>query len=186
MLNLRSRLLSRRQPFAFIALACAGLLSFGYYLQFYANQEPCGLCIFQRLAYITITVIALIAAFQGARLAGAAAYHSLITVVALIGATMAGRQTWLQHLPEDRIPECGPGLDFMLDTFPLGETIRKVFRGSGECAKVDWTFLGLSIAEWSLLCFIGLALSSVAMLVLRASQRSVRVRSRRAKRRRTA
>jgi len=182
MLNLRSRLLSRRQPFVLIALTCASLLSFGYYLQFYANQEPCPLCIFQRLAYITIVVIALIAAGHGARLAGAAAYYSLITLIALIGATIAGRQTWLQHLPEDRVPECGPGLDFMLDTFPIGEAIRKVFQGSGECARVDWTFLGLSIAEWSLLCFVALALSSVAMLVLRASQRSVRVRYRKQRR----
>ncbi len=182
MLFLRSRIFSRRQPFAIIALLCIGLLSFGYFLQFYAAQEPCPLCIFQRLAYMGITLVALIAAAHGARLTGATVYYTLIALIALLGSMIAGRQTWLQHLPEDLIPECGPGLDFMLETFPLGETIRKVFQGSGECAKVDWMFLGLSIAEWSLLCFFGIAVSSIALLLLRAAQRPVRMRHRKHRR----
>ncbi|MGH8596108.1 MAG: disulfide bond formation protein B, partial [Gammaproteobacteria bacterium] len=168
--------LSRRAPFAFIALACIGLLSFAYLLQVYADQAPCPLCIFQRLAYFAIAIVALLAAAHGARLSGAAAYYSLITIVALIGASIAGRQSWLQHLPEDLVPECGPGLDFMLDTYPLGDTIRKVFEGSGECAKVDWTFLSFSIAEWSLLSFLLLAICSTGLLIVRARHRPLRRR----------
>ncbi|MSR14679.1 MAG: disulfide bond formation protein B [Gammaproteobacteria bacterium] len=175
---LGSLLISRRRPFALFAMVCIGLLTFGYYLQAYAGQEPCPLCVFQRVAYITIVAIALGATLHGPRLVGASVYCSLIAITALIGAAIAGRQTWLQHLPEDLVPECGPGLDFMMDAFPLGETVRKVFQGSGECAKVDWTLLGLSIAEWSLLWFLAIAASSVALMFVRASQRSTRVRYR--------
>jgi protein dithiol:quinone oxidoreductase len=185
MFDLSSRLLSRREPFALIALVCGGLLAFGYYLQFYAELEPCPLCVFQRLAYMGIIMIGLIAAAHGPRLSGAAAYYSIIALIALIGATIAARQTWLQHLPEDRVPECGPGLDFMLEAFPLGETVRKVFQGSGECAKVDWTFLSFSIAEWSLLWFLAIAIGSACLLILRAKRQPIRTRYRVRKRKAT-
>jgi protein dithiol:quinone oxidoreductase len=176
-----SFLTSRRRPFAFIALVCIGLLGFGYYLQVYAGLEPCPLCIFQRVAYMAIIVVALAAAAHAPRLAGATMYGSLIALIAIIGAVLAGRQTWLQHLPEDQVPECGPGLDFMLDTFPLAETLRKVLEGSGECAKVDWTLLGLSIAEWSLLWFVAIIVCSVSLLVMRAKQHPTRVRYKRSR-----
>ena len=80
----------------------------------------------------------------------------LITIPGLLGIAVAGRHVWLQNLPEDQVPECGPGLDYMLEAFPLSETLSMVFTGSGECAEVQWTFLGLSIPGWTLLVFIGL------------------------------
>jgi disulfide bond formation protein DsbB len=91
----------------------------------------------------------------------------LLALTAGVGAAIAGRQVWLQHLPADRIPECGPGLDFLLETSPLTETIKTVLRGSGDCAKVDWTFLGLSIAEWSLINFLALMALALVCLFLR-------------------
>ncbi len=169
-------IVSRRTPFLGIALACIVLLTSAYFLQFHSGLEPCPLCIFQRVFYFLIGATALIAAFHGARLAGATAYCAVIAILSVIGAIIAGRQVWLQHLPKDLVPECGPGLDFMLDMYPLGETIRKVLRGSGDCAKVDWTLLGLSLAEWSVLCFIGLMLSALGIAFLRAKQRPVRRR----------
>ena len=63
---------------------------------------------------------------------------------------------WLQHLPPDKVPQCGPDLFFMMENFPLSRTLKTLFSGTGECAAVDWTFLGLSIAEWSLIWFAAL------------------------------
>jgi disulfide bond formation protein DsbB len=148
--------------FTCIALVCAALLGFGYYLEFVKHLDPCPMCIFQRLCYFTIVVAAALGALHGPRGPFATLYTALIVLAAGVGAGIAGRQTWLQHLPAERVPECGPGLEFMLEQYPLAEVIKKALRGSGECAAVDWTFLTLSIAEWSLLCFIGLIIASVA------------------------
>lgn len=151
-----------RSFYLILALVCSSLLGYGYYLQFVQGQEPCPLCIFQRLAYISVTIIAFAGLVHAPKKIGVRVYSSLITVIAVIGAGIAAYQVWLQHLPADQVPACGPGLDYMLETFSLTETLKLVFTGSGECAEVDWTFLSLSIAEWSLLCFIGLA--ALAML----------------------
>ena len=86
------------------------------------------------------------------------AYSIAASVVALGGAGVAARQVWLQHLPAAQVPACGPDLFYMMQNFPLGRTIEKLFTGSGQCAEVKWRFLGLSIAEWSLACFLALAL----------------------------
>jgi len=139
-----------------LCLGCAGLLGFGYYLQFYKGLEPCPLCIFQRIAYMAIVLISFGGLLHAPALTGTRIYSSLIALSALAGAGIAGRQVWLQHLPADKIPECGPGLEYMLEVFSFGETLRNVFTGSGECAEIAWSFLSLSIAEWSLICFLGL------------------------------
>ena len=137
-----------------IFIICTGLLGFGLYLEHSVGLEPCPLCVFQRIAYISMAIIALLAAIHGPGLMFAKVYSGLIAIAALIGGAIAGRQVWLQHLPPDKVPECGPGLEYMLDTFPLGEALKMILSGSGECAEVDWTFLGFSIAEWSLLWFV--------------------------------
>lgn len=134
-------------------LDSSALLGYGYYLQFVDGLDPCPLCIFQRFAYMGIIFFAFIATLHGPEKTAARVYDVFLVLCSVIGVAIAGRQVWLQHLPPDKVPECGPGLDYMLQVFSLGETLDKVFRGSGECAVVDWTFLSLSIAEWSLLCF---------------------------------
>jgi len=137
--------------------ACALLLGYAYFLQFYQGLEPCPLCIFQRLAMAALGFIFLVAAVHNPkRSAGARTYGILIALVAALGAGIAGRHVWLQNLPPEQVPACGPGLDYLLETFPLSETIALVLRGSGDCAEVDWTFLGLSIPAWTLLLFVGL------------------------------
>ena len=135
---------------------CAGLLAYAYYLQFYEYLDPCPLCIFQRIAVVALGGCFLVAGlYIGGRLA-ARVFALLIAVAAGAGAAIAGRHVWLQHLPPEQIPECGPGLEFMLRTLPLSETLSKVFTASGECAEISWQFLGLSMPAWVLLWFIAL------------------------------
>ena len=150
-----------RLGYALGLLACAGLLGFALYLQYYQNQEPCPLCILQRVAFIAMMALFLVAALHGPRRRGAIVYSTLLVITAGIGAAIAGRQVWLQHLPASKVPACGPGLEYMLEQFPLSQALSKIFAGSGECAEVTWRFLGLSIAEWSLAWFVVLALFAV-------------------------
>jgi disulfide bond formation protein DsbB len=146
--------MSARAAYALGFLACAGLLAFAYYLQYVENQEPCPLCILQRVAFIDMMVVFAVAAIHSPRRRGAILYSGLLFVMAAMGAAIAGRQVWLQHLPPDKVPACGPGLDYMLEQFPLSEALHKIFAGSGECAEAGWRFLGLTIAGWSLLWLV--------------------------------
>ncbi|HVF63909.1 MAG TPA: disulfide bond formation protein B, partial [Casimicrobiaceae bacterium] len=145
---------SFRTAFAVCALVVAALLAYAYYAQFVLELEPCPLCIFQRIAMIALFVVALAAAIHAPRGSGRRVYGALASLAALAGVAIAGRHVWLQHLPPDQVPACGPGLDYLLDTFPLSQTLRKVFTGSGECAEIDWRFAGLSMPEWTLIAFV--------------------------------
>ena len=148
-------LLSRRIGNLAGFLACAGMLAFGYFLQFVVGLEPCPLCILQRIMLLATGIVFLIAAIHHPlRRAGAAAYAGLIVLCAATGAAIAARHTWIQHLPEDQRPACGPSLDFMLSTFGPFKALGRILRGSGECGVVDWTFLSFSIPEWTLAAFL--------------------------------
>jgi len=161
---LRSRLL-----LAAPALACAALLGFGYYLQYFEGQDPCPLCLVQRGFYYGVAAACAIAALHLPGRVGNWIYCGTATVLALGGFGVAARQVWLQHLPPDQVPACGPDLFFMMENFPLSRILQKLFYGSGQCAEVNWRFLGLSIAEWSLACFAALALYAL-WLALRRRQ----------------
>ena len=154
---------------AFGALACALLLAFGYYLQYARGLEPCPLCLVQRGFFCAVMAVFAVAAWHAPRRIGAAGYAGLALLFALGGAATAARQVWLQHLPPVRVPQCGPDLFFMLENFPLSQTLKKLFMGSGECAAVDWTFLGLSIAEWSLVWFVLLSAYAIFLLCREAA-----------------
>lgn len=147
----------------FIAfLVCCGLLATAGYLQISQGLEPCPLCVIQRVIIIALAVLFLIGSVYAPRTLAARLYNFVIFLVSATGILFAGRQVWLQHLPAGQVPACGPGLDYMLDRFPLNETMRLVFHGSGECAEVHWRFLSLSIPEWTLVFFV---LFSVLALV---------------------
>ena len=150
----RRALPTPREAFLVVAAICAALLGYGYYLQYARGLEPCPLCLVQRGFFYAVGATALLGALHGPRRAGTIFYSSLMLVFAAGGAATAGRQVWLQHLPPEKVPACGPDLFFMLENFPLADTLQKLIKGTGECAVVDWTFLGLSIAGWALVCFV--------------------------------
>ena len=138
-------------------LACVGLLGYAYFAQFVLGYEPCPLCIFQRVGVIAVGIVFLLASIHGPQTAvGRRVYGSLVALTALGGASVSARHIYLQNLPADQVPACGPGLDYMLDVFPLTDTLRMVFTGSGECAEIDWTFLGMSMPVWTLAAFLAL------------------------------
>jgi len=148
-------LLSRRIGNLAGFLVCAGMLAFGYYLQFVVGLDPCPLCIIQRLLLFAAGVAFLIAAIHhpAGRL-GAGLYGGVIAVIAALGVAVAGRHVWLQHVPAELRPACGPALDHLLSAFGPIEGLRRVLRGSGECGEVDWTLLSFSIPEWTLAAFV--------------------------------
>ena len=143
---------------------CAALLGFAFYTQLREINplEPCPLCIFQRVAFAALGIVLLIGGLHAPRGAAARRGYGLLAVLASgIGAAIAGRHVWLQNLPPGQVPECGPALDWMLETTPLHDVVRKVLTGSGECADVDWSLLGLSMPAWSLVWFVVLGLWAV-------------------------
>lgn len=157
--------LSFRSVMALIAVACVALLAFGMYLQHVLGLEPCPMCIVQRYAMILIAIWASIAAAtakNGIQKTAAV----LLVFTALGGAFVAARQSWLQWYPPE-VASCGRDIYGMIETFPLQRVIPMIFRGSGDCSKVDWTFLGGSIANWSFLCFSAMALVALVLLLKR-------------------
>lgn len=135
---------------------CALLIGSALYMEHGMDMEPCPLCVFQRIAVLAAGLCFLIGLLLAGSRLGARITAVLAGLSALAGIGLAGRHVWLQHLPPDQVPQCGPGLEYLLDVFPWQEAIGKVLRGSGECAEVSWTFLTLSIPEWTLIAFCGL------------------------------
>ena len=151
---------------------CVALMGAALWLQHVDGLEPCPLCILQRGAVIALGVLMLAGAIHDPATLGRRVYGMMITIAATAGAAVAGRHVWLQSLPPGQAPECGPGLEYMLGAFPLTEVIEMVLRGSGECAEVQWTFLSLSIPQWTLLTFIGFAVFGLWLMATRAADRS--------------
>lgn len=137
-------------------LACLVAMGFALYLQHVVGLEPCPLCIMQRVAVFAAMGVLVIAILHNPRAIGQRVYALFGLFAALAGLGVAGRHVWLQHIPADQVPACGPGLDYMIDVFPMQDVLTMVLRGSGECAVVDWTFLGFSLAELTALVFVGL------------------------------
>ena len=138
------------------SVVCAALLGFGYYLQYVKGLDPCPLCLVQRGFFYAVTGTLVVAALHAPARWGKSIYGGVAALFAAGGLAAAARQVWLQHLPPERVPQCGPDLYFMLENFPLSRTLQTLIKGTGECAVVDWTFLGFSIAEWSLGWFAAL------------------------------
>jgi protein dithiol:quinone oxidoreductase len=136
------------------SLVCAAMMGFALFSQYVWLMEPCPLCVFQRMALIALGSVFLLAGLHAAGLIGRLLYALLVVAAAGAGVGVAGRHVWLQNLPKDQVPACGPGLDFMVDTFPLFEVLNMVLSGSGECAEVSWRFLGLTMPAWSLISFV--------------------------------
>ena len=137
------------------------MMAYALYAEHVLYLDPCPLCVFQRMATIGTGLVFLVAAIHDPRAWGRRVYAVLLGVTAASGIGVAGRHVWLQNLPADEVPGCGPGFDYIIDAFPLSEALSMIFTGSGECATVDWNFLGLSMPAWVLICFVVLAVYGV-------------------------
>jgi disulfide bond formation protein DsbB len=146
-----------------MALACLAMLSFGMYLQHVVGLEPCPMCIVQRYVMVLIGLVSLLGAVVSGRIASLSVGSGLV-LLAGGGAYVAARQTWLQWYPPE-VVSCGRDFYGMIETFPLQRAIPMIFKGGGDCSKVDWTFLGGSIANWSFVAFVGLGLLALATVV---------------------
>lgn len=139
-------------------LACVGGLLFALYLQHFQGLEPCPMCIFQRIAMAGAGLFFLIAALHNPVAGGRWGYSILAALSAAAGAFVAGRHVWLQSLPADQVPACGPTLDYLLGMLPVMEVVQMVLKGDGNCAKIDAAWLGISLPGWTLVAFVGLGL----------------------------
>ena len=157
-----------RRVLALVSLGCVAMLAFGMYLQHVVGLEPCPMCIVQRYALVLVAIVAGITAIsskKGLLVSGA----SLLVLLSGFGAFVAARQSWLQWYPPE-VASCGRDFYGMIETFPLQRLIPMLFKGSGDCSKVDWTFLGGSIANWSFVSFVATALIGLT-LALRQSRK---------------
>lgn len=159
--------ISSRQLNLLIFVACSGLLGFGLYLEHSLEQEPCPLCIVQRVEFILVALIALVAGIHNPQAGGRRVYAGFGLLFALAGVATAGRQVWLQTVPPDQLEACLPSLEYMIEALPFQQIISMVLKGTADCAEVGWTFLGLSIPEWSLLAFLALVAVSLLQLLRR-------------------
>ena len=152
-----------RRILALTSAVCVAMLAFGLYLQHVVGLEPCPMCIVQRYALILVAIISALTAFS--RRKSVLISGALLTLlVAGFGAFVAARQSFLQWFPPE-VASCGRDFYGMIETFPLKRVIPMIFKGSGDCTKIDWTFLGGSIANWSFLAFTGFALIMLAVVM---------------------
>lgn len=158
-----------RRVLALVSLVCVAMLAFGLYLQHVVGLEPCPMCIVQRYALVLVAIVAGITAIAKSR--GLLVTGSgVLVLVSGFGAFVAARQSFLQWYPPE-IASCGRDFYGMIETFPLKRAIPMIFKGSGDCTKIDWTFLGGSIANWSFLCFVAIGLVGLVLIARLARQR---------------
>lgn len=142
-------------------LICVAMMGFALYSQHVLLLDPCPLCIMQRVAVILLGIVFLMATIHNSERVGSKVYGAIIGVIAISGASIAGWHVRLQNLPADEVPGCGPGLDYIMDNFPLQDALSLIFKGSGECAEVAWRLLGLSMPVWVLIGMLGLGAAGV-------------------------
>jgi protein dithiol:quinone oxidoreductase len=143
-----------RLMFALAALACAGIIGFAFYLQYFQEMEPCPLCWFQRFAVLVLGIGFAVAAFFTRSARGAKGWALVLTILAAIGMGIAGRHIWIQNLPADQVPACGQSVLYMLDNMSFLDVFAKALNGSSDCAKRDM-WLGLTLPSWTMIIFIG-------------------------------
>lgn len=180
--QLLTRILTDRRTGNLVGfLFCAGLMAYALYSQYVGGLEPCPLCIFQRIAVMAVGLVFLLATLHHPRTRGALIYGTLGLIAALVGVLISSRHIWIQAQPPGAVPACGATLDYMLDILPVTTVITKVLTGSGECAEIGWTFLGLSMPWWVLLACVGLGVWALwvnviapALLIDRSGKLSAR------------
>ncbi|MDR1075476.1 MAG: disulfide bond formation protein B [Xanthomonadaceae bacterium] len=148
-----------RQKFLAAFLLCVAVLLVSLHVQFGAGVEPCSMCTLQRGAFMLLCPPLLIGALHAPRgRLGRGIYSGIVTLICASGGAVAARQVWLQSLPPEKVPACGPDLAYMLKAWPLTQMLKQVLSGSGDCAEIDWSLFGLSMAVWALMLFIAFTL----------------------------
>jgi disulfide bond formation protein DsbB len=142
-------------------LACAGMMGFALYAQYVLYLEPCPLCVFQRIATITLGIVFLFAALQNPGQTGSRVYAMFVLLAAGFGVGVAVWHVRLQSMPAGEVPSCGPGFEYIMDNFALFDALSMIFKGSGECAEVVWRLLGLSMPSWVIIGLGGLGIFGI-------------------------
>ena len=146
-------------------LACAVLTGVALYMQYVMYLDPCPLCVVQRIAIIAAGISGLAAALHNPAGRGRWGYCIAVLAFALFGGGIAARHVYLQSLPADRIPECLPGIGFIIQNNPLVDALGIILAGTGECAETVWTMLGISIPGWTLIAFCVFAAAQVVVMI---------------------
>lgn len=152
-------------------LACVGAMGFALFLQYAKGEQPCPLCIFQRIAMIVTCIVFLVGLVHGPRGGGRWVYAGLATLAALVGAGLAARHVWLQALPPGDVPGCGPSLSMLLQMLPFTQVVQLVLKGDGSCAVINAAVFGISLPVWTLVAFVGLAVYTVTGTAFMGSNR---------------
>ena len=159
--------LSFRQIYILGFIACASLLGAAYYFEYALYLDPCPLCIMQRIAVLLLALVFLVGALHNPlTVLSRRIYCSLGLLAGLFGSGLAGRHVWIQNLPADEVPTCGPSLEYMVDALPIAELIGVMLRGNGNCAEAVWSFLGLSMPQWTLVWFVGFTVGGIYLIYL--------------------
>ena len=159
-------LISTRQLFLLMFVACSGLLAAAYYFEYVMYLDPCPLCIMQRIAVLLLGLIGLSGSIFGIDALRERIHAGLLFLASCFGMAVAGRHVWIQNLPADQVPTCGPSLEYMVDTLPWEEVLTVMLRGNGNCADAQWSFIGLSMPQWVLVWFVGFAVVSVIVFAM--------------------
>ena len=141
-------------------ITCLALLASAYYFEYALDMEPCPLCIMQRVATLMVALGCLASFFLVKRPVGLLIASGWTLLSSFFGIYLAHHHDWLQNLPADQVPSCGPSLEYMLDAFPIMEVMTVLLRGNGNCAEISWSFAGLSMPGWLMVFFIGFAIAS--------------------------
>lgn len=154
-----------RQINLVIFLIVGSLLGYAAYSMKILGLEPCTLCITQQFFYCLIGISSFVSFLQNPGVTISRVYSFFISLFAIAGIWISGRQIWLQGLPEDEVPLCGPPLEYIIDVFPFADVLNALFMGDGNCAEIPWQFLGLSMAGWSFIWFLVIFFLSVILLI---------------------
>lgn len=148
-------------------LATVLFLAYALYSEYYLFLNPCPLCMVQRYIYVLIGLLYLLTFIKPPIAWGRKIFAGLLGLVSLLGMAVSGWHVRLQHLPAELVPDCGPGLDYMLEVFPMKDIIKELINGSGDCAEIVWQFLGLSMPTWSFICFLGMFFYTIFWLKIK-------------------
>lgn len=158
-------LFGSRALFSGLIISAVGIVLIAAYVKPFSELNPCPMCMMQRAIYLSVALFAGLGLLTFRYNIARKCFAFLSLITAFSGALVAGRQVWLQHLPADKVPACGPGLEYMVEVFPLLEVIQMSLMGTGDCAEVQWQWLGLSIPAWSILIFSSMTIVSAYILI---------------------